>query len=126
MGFWVFMLLVSLLTPGLMLFAGWLMAKHPPQKVNGIVGYRTGMSMKNGDTWRFAQEFAGRFWMRWGAITLLPSGLVMALVCGRGEDMVACAGLVLTVLQFVPLLAVCPVTERALRKAFDRDGQRKS
>ncbi|MEE0057733.1 MAG: SdpI family protein [[Bacteroides] pectinophilus] len=42
--------------PLLMIIAGRMMWKHCPKKINGIVGYRTKMSMINMDTWKFAHE----------------------------------------------------------------------
>ena len=64
--------------------------------------------------------------MKWGAIALLPSGVVMVLFRGQSQDTLACVGLGLTVLQFIPLLAVAPVTERALDRTFDENGRRKT
>lgn len=50
MGFWIFLLVCSLLIPAVMIVAGFLMWKHPPKKINGFYGYRTTRSMKNQDT----------------------------------------------------------------------------
>ena len=126
MGFWIFMLVVCLLVPGIMLCAGYLMAKHPPKNINFMIGYRTTGSMKNQDTWNFAHSVAGKFWMKWGAITLLPSTVLMAVQYGQTEESVGFVGLGLMILQMIPLLAVIPVTERALRGAFDQDGRKRA
>ncbi len=126
MGFWIYMLVISLLIPVIMLMAGCFMVKCPPRRINAIIGYRTNRSMQNMETWRFAHGVAGKFWMKWGAIALLPSGVVMVLFRGQSQDTLACVGLGLTVLQFIPLLAVAPVTERALDRTFDENGRRKT
>lgn len=126
MGFWIYMLVISLLIPVIMLMAGCFMVKCPPRKINAIIGYRTSRSMKNMETWRFAHGVAGRFWMKWGAIALLPSGVAMAMLRGQSQEALSCVGLGLTVLQFIPLLAVVPITERALGRTFDKDGRRKT
>lgn len=125
MGYWLFMLAVSLLIPGTMICAGYFMARHTPKEINAIVGYRTSMSMKNTDTWNFAHHIAGRFWIKWGKITLLPSAIPMLALYGQRTEVVGMVGFVLAMLQLIPLLAVVPVTERALRRAFDQDGKRK-
>ena len=59
MWFWWFILICNCIIPVLMIIAGRMMWKHCPKKINGIVGYRTKMSMKNMDTWKFAHKHAG-------------------------------------------------------------------
>lgn len=95
MGFYIFMLALSLLTPGIMVGGGGVMAKRPPKEINAIVGYRTSMSMKNEDTWSFAHNVAGRFWLKWGKISLLASVVPMLLVIGRSEGVVGAVGAIL-------------------------------
>lgn len=46
MWFWWFILICDCIIPVLMIIAGRMMWKHCPKKINGIVGYRTKMSMK--------------------------------------------------------------------------------
>ncbi len=122
MGVWIFMLAVCLLIPGIMVCAGYFMAKHPPKKINFFIGYRTSLSMKNEDTWRFAQNICGRLCMRWGAILLPLSVLLMLPLYGRSEEVVGGVGVALATLQLIVLLAAALTTERVLRKHFDRDG----
>lgn len=50
MGIWFMMLGFNLLIPAVMLIAGKLFLKNLPKNINWIIGYRTGMSMKNEDT----------------------------------------------------------------------------
>ncbi|WP_077074620.1 SdpI family protein [Aedoeadaptatus urinae] len=54
------------LIPGIMVFFGRLMGDHPPKTINGAYGYRTSMSMKNQDTWDYAQAAFAERWRRWG------------------------------------------------------------
>ena len=71
MGFWVFMLMMEMLIPIAMIGVGRVFLRHPPDRINRVVGYRTAMSMKNRDTWEFAHRYCGRIWYISGLI-LLP------------------------------------------------------
>ena len=76
MGFWWFMFFCDLQVPAVMIFGGRMMWKHPPGKINGIIGYRTSRSMKNKETWKFAQEYCGRLWWKIGWLMLAPSAIL--------------------------------------------------
>ena len=60
MWFWWFVLVCDMLIPILMVIVGNMMRKHTPEKINGMIGYRTARSMKNIDTWKFAHDHCGR------------------------------------------------------------------
>ena len=66
MWFWWFIFVCDLLIPIIMITAGNMMWKHAPKKINRIIGYRTARSMKNIDTWNFAQKHCGRLWWKIG------------------------------------------------------------
>lgn len=53
------------------------------------------------------------------------SVLGMLLVLGKDENAVGIAGTVLCTIQLLPLLLSIIPTERALRKTFDKDGNRR-
>ena len=125
MGNWFMMLGFNLLIPAIMLGAGKLFLKKAPKDINWIFGYRTTMSMKNEDTWYFAHRIAGAFWRKWGWVTLVVTVVAMLLVLGRSEELVSTAGCFLMFAQLIPLIAVIPHTEKALRNTFDKDGNRK-
>ena len=125
MGMWFFMLGCNLLIPAVMLIAGRLFMKSAPGKINWVIGYRTVMSMKNRDTWQFAHGVAGKFWFRWGWAALGIAVVSMLPVLGKPEDLTAAVGLAAMAVQMIPLLAVIPHTEKALRNIFDKDGNRK-
>ena len=125
MGMWFFMLGCNLLFPVIMLIAGKLFVKNSPKNINWVVGYRTAMSMKNEDTWRFAHAVAGRFWWKWGWIALAVAVIPMLFVLGQPEEVTATVGIILMCVLLIPVLAVIPHTEKALRNAFDKDGNPK-
>lgn len=123
--FWAFMLAMALLIPGSMVLLGRSFAKSPPGEINGGYGYRTARSMKNRETWEFAQRYSGRFWVRAGRPLLAASLAWMALLFGRDIGMVGRSGLLLTGLQMIPFLAVIPATEQALKRNFDDFGRKR-
>ena len=125
MGFWIFMLVMVLLIPLSMLLLGRYFIKTSPAKINYIFGYRTSMSMKNQDTWQFAHHHFGKTWYICGLVLTPLSVLGMLLVLGKGSSAVGTAGTVLCTLQLLPLLLSIIPTERALRKTFDKDGNRR-
>ena len=126
MGFWFFMVGCNLLIPATMLIAGKLFMLQKQGGINRIIGYRTAMSMKNEDTWRFAHSCAGKFLWVCGWI-FLPLGVIpMLFVLGCPENTVSIAGLCVTGGSLVPLFGCIVYTEIALRKVFDKNGNRKT
>ena len=125
MGIWFMMLGIDLLIPAILLVAGRLMEKKPPRKINGFVGYRTAMSMKNQDTWDFANKKAGAFMWKWGWVTLAATVAAMLLVFGRSETAVSAVGNIVMFAQLIPVIAVIPYAEKALDNTFDQEGKRK-
>lgn len=126
MWYWWFMLACDMLIPLCMIGFGILMLKKPPKKINGFFGYRTALSMKNTDTWRFAHEYAGRLWWKVGLIMAVPSLLSHIPFYNSGEDAVGVLGLVVMTLQCIVLVATIFPVESALNKTFNRDGTRRA
>lgn len=125
MGFWIAMFVFNLLVPLLMVVFGRIMYKHAPKSINGIYGYRTSMSMKNEDTWKFAHDYCGKLWYKLGLIMLLPSVLVQLPFMKSSTDTVGNVTLVLESIQICVMIGSIVPTELALRKTFDKYGNRK-
>lgn len=125
MGFWFFMLFMNLLIPLTMIGCGKYFMKNAPGSINIVFGYRTSMSMKNQDTWKFAHEYCGKLWYQWGKITLIVTLVAMFFLLGKSVDTIGNWGGVICMIQLVPLIGVIGPTEDALRKTFDKDGNRK-
>lgn len=117
--FWLFTLATALLIPGCMLYFGRRFQKKPPEKINGGYGYRSARSMRSQEAWDFAQMYSGRFWFRAGRPAMAVSLVWMLLLLGRDIGTVGTFTMVLTGLQMLPLLAVIPATERALKRKFE-------
>lgn len=124
-GFWLFMLFTDLLVPVIMIGFGGYFSNRAPKEVNGLFGYRTPRSMKNQETWQFAHHYSGKLMFRWGWVLLPLSVAALLPFWGQSEDAVGMAGAVICCVQIVPLLGVIAVTERALKRNFDDDGNRK-
>ena len=125
MGTWIMIVITYMLIPALMTGAGWRIWKHPPKTINAMYGYRTKMSSRNQNTWRFAQEYAGRLWVRWGIRMMPVSILLLMFFAAAGEEAAATAGSVLCIVQIVIMLSSIAVVERMLNKVFDKQGNLK-
>ena len=124
--FWIFVLAMDLLLPGVMIGFGREFMKNPPKEINPGYGYRTAMSSKNQDTWDFAQRKMGEVWYKWGKILLIPSALPLLLVLGRDLATVGTVGAAICLWQLIPLLGSAAVVEWARKKSFDKNGKRKT
>ena len=126
MGFWIFMLAMNLLFPLIMIVMGRYFMKKSPKEINYIFGYRTNMSMKNKDTWDFAHKYFGKRWFRLGWLLIPISVIPMLFVIGKGEDIIGTVGMVVMVIDLILLIAPIFPTERALKKTFDKDGNKRN
>ena len=126
MGFWIFMLAMNLLFPLIMIVMGRYFMKKSPKEINYIFGYRTNMSMKNKDTWDFAHNYFGKLWFRLGWLLIPISVIPMLFVIGKGEDIIGTVGMVVMVIDLILLIAPIFPTERALKKVFDKEGNKRN
>lgn len=123
--FWIFMLLMDLLIPLTMIGFGKIFLNKIPKNINAAFGYRTTMSMKNKDTWEFAHKHCGKIWYVCGWVMLPLSVIPLLFVLNRSIDTIANVGLIISVIQLVPLVGSIFPTEVALRKTFDKNGFRR-
>ena len=126
MGFWIFMLAMGLLFPAIMLLFGAIFMKTAPKRINYLFGYRTDMSMKNRDTWDFAHKHIGKLWFRWGFLLIPTTVIPMLFVIDETENTVGTVGLIVGFINTIVLIVPIFFTEKALNKAFDKDGNRKA
>ena len=125
MGFWIFMLIMVLLIPLTMLFFGRLLFRRIPKKINYVYGYRTKRSMRNEETWKFANQYLGKLWYRCGLLSAPLSVIAIAIVFGKGTETVGTVGGIITMIQMIPLVGAIIPTEIALKNNFDENGRRK-
>jgi len=126
MGFWFFMLAMGLLFPTIMILFGTMVMKSAPKKINYIFGYRTDMSMKNRDTWEFAHKYIGRLWLRLGGLLIPITVIPLLFVIGKFESVVGTVGLIVSFINTVILIVPIFFTEKALNRAFNKNGNRKA
>lgn len=101
-----------------------MMWKHCPKKINGVVGYRTRMSMINMDTWKFAHEYAGKLWWKVGVGLLGPTLLIHIPFYGASDNTMGILSIIITVIQLLFLIGSILSTEKALKCNFNQDGTR--
>ena len=122
MGFWWFMLICDMIIPIVMVIVGRWMWKHYPKNINGMSGYRTTRSMKNMDTWKFANDYCGKLWWKIGWVMIIPSALIHIPLYHSDENRIGIASVILVAIQcFIMIVSIFP-TERALKKHFNDDG----
>lgn len=126
MGIWVLNIISDLLIPVIMIFLGRYFDKNPPKDINGMFGYRTSMSKKNKDTWEFANHYCGRLWTIIGWIMLIISIISILFLIGKSVGTVAIFGGIICMIQVVFLVGSIFPIEQALKRNFDKDGNRKS
>ena len=123
-GYSAFNLALVLLAPLIMIGFGWSFIKKPPKDINGSYGYRTPMSMKNQDTWAFAHSYCGKLWVQCGKVLLAASVAAMLFFLGKDISKISAAGAAVCIAQTVVMVGTLFPVERALKKTFDKDGNR--
>lgn len=124
MGFWIWKFIVAILCPTIMIVAGLYFRKSAPKKINAIFGYRTTMSMKNKDTWEFAHKYIGNLWSVLGFTLIVPSAVPMFFLIDKSEELISVFSLVICFVGMAAIIASIIPTEKALKKNFDKDGNR--
>ncbi|MFA6866917.1 MAG: SdpI family protein [Clostridia bacterium] len=117
-----FALIMTAIMSMTMIGFGYLFIKKPPNKINSVIGYRTSMSSKNMDTWTFAHKYSGKVWLISGSINAIISSVII-FTFQNLKNYNQLMG-VLIFIQILVLLLVVPLTELALRKVFDKKGNR--
>ena len=82
----IFYFIVLLLIPAAMIGIGYAWKKHPPKTINHISGYRTALSMKNQETWDFANKQVSKFWVPLGWLVGVISMLLLFLFRNSDEN----------------------------------------
>jgi len=125
MGTWGIILVVVLVMSATMIGFGLYFHLAGPKKINFIFGYRTPMSMKNFDTWRFGNIFAGKLMWRSGAVLLIGSLAALFAIMGQSETIIHTVGIIIVIAHAVMIFGTIVLTEIALRRNFDRNGNHK-
>lgn len=124
MTYWI-LFLSSLTIPVIMLIIGLIFTFKPPKEINELFGYRTNLSMKNLDTWNFANRYIGRVWLILSLFILPLTIVVMLLINGEDEGYITTAFFIVLGIQLLIMLISIIPTEIALNKKFNKDGTRR-
>lgn len=122
MRFWIFMFIITLLIPAALLTT-WLLCRNL-KMINYARGYRTKRSMKNQDTWEFAQKYCARISLYLFFPSLFLAIGVMPSVISKPINRIGWTGLGITVIQMISFLIIILSTEKSLKKSFDEIGNR--
>lgn len=125
MVFWIYMFIMCLLLPFTMIGLGRYFLRNAPKNINAVFGYRTTMSMKNKDTWEFSHKYFGKIWYTCGLVLLPLSIVPMLFVIGQDKDTIGILGGLISVIQLILLIGPILPTEKALKKNFDENGNRR-
>lgn len=120
----IFLYISNLLIPLIILIGGLFMKYKTPKKINGWVGYRTTMSMKNEETWQFAHNYCGGLWIKIGLILTLIAIAGCMISAFSGYVVASIISVILMVIQVATLLLSIAPTERELKKHFDENGNK--
>ena len=97
-----------------------------PKRVNWFIGYRTPLACKNQDTWAFAHRYWGRLMIIFGLILTIVSIVGVILIVSDvftfDATLLLAASAIATLVAV--LISIIP-TEIALRKEFNKNGERR-
>lgn len=122
---WKILSILSLIVPLAAIFLGLICWRYPPQGPNWLLGFRSRRARAGDESWRFAQQWAGKLWFLLGLVLLFVS----LLVCGGQADASVEANVkscfILIVVQAVCLALSALGLEGVLLYRFDRFGRPK-
>lgn len=96
----------------LFLVIAFLFRHYPPKTINDLYGYRTGSSMKNQESWDFANQRSGEFLFRLALMMLFIQALALYFFTPEISLLTASAVLLLG------LIWIIVTTEIQLKKRF--------
>jgi len=121
----MFSLVCNFIVPIMMLYFGVKFRTTKPLTTNGFYGYRTAMSMKNEETWRFAHQYCGKLWVKLGLYLLIPSVMISIIEFKFFIDNHRSIEVIYLILQTLILMTSTFPVEKALKKNFDNKGNRR-
>ena len=122
MFYWWFMFVSVMLIPVVLFLFGKFFSKDVPMGINAFCGYRTKRSMKNENTWAFANKYWGRLAAKLAVLSAVLTARAMALVYNGDEGAVTAVASISAAIQIIMLIVSVILTEKALKAAFDKNG----
>ncbi|KYH30944.1 hypothetical protein CLTEP_24660 [Clostridium tepidiprofundi DSM 19306] len=114
----IFSYVICLATPLVMLVGG-IICKNVKLKINHFVGYRTKTSMRNEDTWKFANHYLGKLWIIIGLLMTIFSSILLTYIYSKTGKIsgMLCLGFIISQ-SLVVLISVFSV-EKKLKEKFN-------
>lgn len=122
MFYWWFMFISVMLIPAILFLFGKFFSKDVPMGINSFCGYRTKRSMKNENTWVFANKYWGALAAKLAVLSAALTARAMALVYNGDEGAVTTVASIAAAIQVVLLIVSVILTEKALKTTFDKEG----
>ncbi|MBY0756664.1 SdpI family protein [Clostridium sardiniense] len=111
--------MISLIVGFIFLITGILLALNPPRSRNGVLGYRTSMSMLNQDTWDESQKYGGISMSFFGILNIIFALWIYIFPMSINADKFQLIFFIITSVLMIY------VDELHLKKLFNKDGTRK-
>lgn len=111
--------MVLLIVGIVFIFCGFILFKFPPDNINGMLGYRTPMSMKNKDTWDEAQNYGGKSMIVVGIVSM-----ILWVIAYLIKGFLSSETFQLLILLLGAIIMIV-VDEIHLIRIFNKDGSRK-
>ena len=109
-------IIIHLLIGPLFLLLAIVFKLFPPKSINNLYGYRTSYSMRSKAVWDEANRFSCNLMVGIGVIVILAQVITHFTL----EESLSLT--IPIVLLVALLIAIIPITERHLRKNFDKEG----
>ncbi len=119
--FWLFLLIILSSLPTTMIIFGSTYMKFAPG-YGYMFGYKTKRSLKNRYCWEFAHLFFGRVWFITGIILLVINLVVMLFAMPKDHELIGMLALAVAGAELIGFVISILITESALKKNFDDDG----
>ena len=115
----------NLLIPIMMITLGIIAKNGVAERINAFKGYRTKRSMKNINTWRFANKYCGTLLVKFGIYIFIVSAIFtgISLLFERGVQ--GMVGSILIIIQIAIIVISMFLVEKALKSKFDESGHYK-
>ena len=92
---------IPFITGIIFIILGFILSKLPPKKINSFYGYRTVNSMKNKESWDFAQKYSGKELVKFGLLLMISSLIGVLFKPSQGISVAIGLGLMVTMVVFV-------------------------
>ncbi|KMT22730.1 SdpI family protein [Clostridium cylindrosporum] len=110
--------IVYLISGIIFIIAGLVLRYFPPKSINGVIGYRTSMAIKNKETWDEAQRYGGNSMIVFGIINFIIAAFTYRIHALSNE-------VFQIMFLIVGSIVVIIIVEVHMKKMFNKDGSRK-